>query len=152
MYAASVKNLSPHRKFVGPATIKSSLRPFYQHAWPKDLPSECPVCGTGFRTGWNLEVEPNRIGRFLRKAARLSFLPCMIGAFIVPLLFDGIFGDWLNQYGGYYFLFMFLTSPVLGAASFLAPIRRHVVCKKCDWNHDYLPGEHTPIPPVNGSR
>lgn len=142
----SVKNLSPHRKFLGPATIKASMRPFYQHPWPTDLPTQCPICGTGFTTGWNIKIGPNRIGRFLRKAAKLSILPCMIGAFVVPLLFSGFFPEWLSENGGWYFLFMLLTAPVLGAASLLTPIRRHVECRKCPWNHDYPPGKPTPIP------
>lgn len=75
----------------------------------------------------------------------------MIGAFVVPLLFSGFIQDWRNEYGGWYFLFMILTSPVLGAASLLTPIRRHVECKKCGWNHDYPPAKSTPIPPAEDS-
>lgn len=113
---------------------------------------QCPICGTEFRAGWNLEVEPNRIGRFLRKAAYWSFLPCL---FIGPALFswfsgtlDGLRGNhawWL------FFFLMFAPSPLLFLASVFMPIRRHVECKKCGWNHDYAPGNLTPIPTPKGS-
>jgi hypothetical protein len=37
---SAMENLSPHKKFEGPPTIKPIFRPFYIYKWPKDLPSE----------------------------------------------------------------------------------------------------------------
>ncbi|QTN33811.1 hypothetical protein HZ994_16320 [Akkermansiaceae bacterium] len=146
-----MKNLSPHRKFRGVSTIEPSMRPFYRRKWPEDLPKSCPICGAEFvSTGWNIKVGPNRIGRVLRNAAKWAFLPCMLGAFVVPILFDRFIGDWLSEYGGQYFLVMISIPALLGFASLLTPIRRTLECKQCGWNRDYQVGKTTPIPPPKG--
>jgi len=140
-----VKNLSPHRTFKGPAGIKASFRPYYQHAWPDDLPPQCPECDTAFRTSWNLDVVPNRFGRNMRKIAYYSFAPGLFLAFFVPSvfpsvakLFDGLLVGWL-------FAILVLGPPLLAILTFFMPLRRHVECKKCGWNKDYKPlKEETP--------
>ena len=50
-----MKNLSPHRRFRGVSNYKASFSPIYRHPWPEDLPAQCPICGTKFITGFNLE-------------------------------------------------------------------------------------------------
>ena len=141
-----MENLSPHRRFRGASYVEPLRGHRYHHPWPKDLPKACEICGTEFRSGWNLEITPNRIGRILGKSAKLAFIPCVIGAFVVPLLFSGIMQDFMQDYGGWYFFGLILTPALLGFASLFAPIKRHVECKKCGWNRDYPVPKLTPIP------
>jgi hypothetical protein len=147
-----MKNLSPHRTFRGPSTIKGSMRPFYQHPWPGDLPPQCSVCGTEFRTGWNLSIGPNRIGRFLRKAAYWAVLPGFFLGFILPAAIPGIYDAMHEKHAAWLFLFVtFAPAPLLFIASQFTSITRHVACKKCGWNRDYPGAKPTPIPPPEKS-
>lgn len=135
---AGMRNLSPHRKFRGTSTVKAAFRPHYQREWPKDLPEGCQICGTGFRMGWNLQMVPNRMGRWLRKAAYVSFLPCLVAPFFVMSYFP----NWLQGLSGsrgwwLFFGFMFFPPMAMSLASLFTPIVRHVACKKCGWNRDY---------------
>jgi hypothetical protein len=141
-----MKNLSPHRRFRGASYVEPLMHNHYQRPWPEGLPNQCQICGTKFRAGWNIEIGPNRIGRILRKSAKLSILPCMFGVFILPHVVGGFLDNWLAEYGGWYVLVMLFTPAVLGFASLFAPISRHLVCKKCGWNQDYPPPNTTPIP------
>ena len=125
----------------GPSTIKGSMRPFYQHAWPTDLPTQCPICGNTFRTGWNIEVDHGKIGRFLKSTSIYSVGPCLLGAFPLAILFSS----------GWVFFGLLFAPLLLFLASLLMPIRRRVECRKCPWSKEYPPGKTTPIPPVNGS-
>lgn len=131
----------------GPSTIKGNMRPFYQHVWPEDLPPQCQICGEKFRTGWNLTIGPNRIGRNLRKAAYWSFLPCMLGFIFLPDLLFHMFGDWIDDHVGWLTLSVFTAPMLIGIASFFTPITRHVECKKCGWNRDFPGLKAKPIPP-----
>ncbi len=142
-----MKNIPSVRTLKGPSTIKGSMRPFYQHAWPDDLPPHCSLCGTEFRTGWNISVGPNRIGRFLRKAAYWSFLPSVLGFLVLPDLLSRMLGGWFVDQQGLLTLFMLVAPILLATASFFTPITRHLECKKCGWNRDYPGVKPTPIPP-----
>lgn len=142
-----MKNLPGTRTLRGPATIKGSLRPFYQHAWPADLPPYCQICGEKFRTGWNLQIGPNRIGRTLRKVAYFSFLPCMLGFIFLPDLLFHAFGDWIDDHVGWLTFLVFVAPMLLGIASFFTPITRHVACKKCGWSRDFPRLKPAIIPP-----
>jgi len=134
-----MENLSPHRKFRGSALQKPGFRPFYKHKWPEDLPSKCDMCGFIFRTGWNLQIGPNRIGRFLKKAAKISFLPCFIALFAIPSILQHFFPalEIDERLTVSFILTMIFLPPVMFFMSLFAPITRHVQCKKCDWSRDY---------------
>ena len=134
-----MENLSPHRKFRGPALLQPGFRPFYQHKWPEDLPSKCDMCGFKFRAGWNLQIGPNRLGRFLRKAAKISFLPCFIALFAIPLILDHFLPDLKidELLTVWFILTMIFLPPVMFFASLFMPITRRVECLKCDWSRDY---------------
>lgn len=133
-----MENNSPHFKFKFVESPKPYLRPFYIHKWPKDLPSECQICGTEFRAGINLQIGRNRFCRFLRKAAFVSFVPCLISPFVVEYFFPGIFEGLSNKHTWQIaFAMMFLPTPVLWILSSLGPITRHVTCLKCNWNQDF---------------
>ncbi len=135
-----MKNFAPHRKFRGATTIQPTVRPFYQHPWPEDIPSQCQICGTKFSLGWNLRVGPNRIGRFLKKAAYIGFLPCLFGPFLLAFLLPDMIKDLLpGDAWGWLFVGMFFAPLMFVSLSFFMPISRHVACKKCGWNHDYPP-------------
>jgi hypothetical protein len=131
-------NLSPKWKFTPPSNEKPSLRPFYQHTWPKDLPTECQICGTAFRTGFNLQIGPNRIGRLLKKAAYISFLPCLALPFFAISFFPYVFYGLRGNHGWWlFFAIMFLPPLTMLLLSLFTPIVRHVECKKCGWSRDY---------------
>lgn len=134
-----MEDLSPHRKFRGPALQKPGFRPYYELKWPEDLPSKCDVCGFKFRAGWNLQIGPNRLGRFLRKAAIISFLPCLIALFAIPVILDHFFPalEINDQLTGWFLLTMIFLPPVLYFVSLFMPITRRVQCMKCDWSRDY---------------
>ena len=132
--------------------MKGAFRPFFQHPWPEDLPSQCPVCGTEFRTGWNIIIGPNRIGRFLHGAAYWSFLPCLFIAPALSCLFPGMYDGMRSNHAAWLFFFlMFGPPPLLLVASKFTPILRSIECMKCDWHHDYPPGKPAPIPPAQDS-
>ncbi len=139
IYTNDMRNLTPHRRFKAPPRVKASFRPFYKRPWPEDLPSECAVCGTAFRTNWNLQIGPNRIGRLLRKVSYYSLLPCLIGAFVLPLLFESIVRKFTDGNGGLWFFALIATPPLLAFLALVMPLRRHVECKKCGWNRDFQP-------------
>lgn len=136
---SDMENLSPHRKFRGPALQEPGFKPFYEQKWPKDLPSKCDICGFKFRPGWNLQIGPNRVGRFLRKASIQSFLPCWIALFAIPAILEYFFPNMkLNEELTVSFILttIFLP-PVMFFMSLFAPITRRVQCKKCDWSRDF---------------
>jgi hypothetical protein len=140
MQISGMENLSPHKKFEGPAMIKPTLRPFYRFKWPSDLPSECPMCGTKFHTGLNLRTDTNLYGRILRKAWILSIPPCTLMAFIwgywLPETFNQIetIGNGLTDLIS---LFLFFVPAILCFLSLLSPSTRHVTCLKCDWKREF---------------
>ena len=138
MISSGMDNLPGTKTLKSPPTIKGSMRPFYQHPWPTDLPTQCPVCGNTFRTGWNIEVDHGKIGRFLKNASIYSVVPCVLGAFPVAIGFSS----------GWVFFGMIFAPALLYLASLLLPIRRRVECRKCPWSKDYPPGKTTPILPA----
>lgn len=135
----AMENLSPHRKFRGPALQKPAFKPFYEHKWPEDLPSKCHTCGIKFRAGWNLLIGPNRLGRILRQAAKISFLPCFIALIAIPSILDHFFPALIidERLTTWFILTMIFLPPVMFFVSLFMPITRRVECLKCDWSHDY---------------
>lgn len=134
-----MENLSPHRKFKGPDLLHPGFRPFYEFKWPEDLPPKCDMCGFKFRPGWNLQIGPNRVGRFLRTAAKKSFLPCLIALFAIPVVLNHFFpalkiNDQLTQW---FILTMIFLPPVMYFTSMFTPLTRRVQCFKCDWSRDF---------------
>lgn len=139
-----MENLSPHKKFEGPPTIRPIFRPFYIHKWPKDLPSECRNCGSKFYVGMNLQIGRNRFFRFLRKAVFPLFLVSLVSPFIIGYFFPD-FSKGLNDRQIWHnkhtwqlaWAMMFFPPLVLWIISLFGPITRHVKCLKCDWSQDY---------------
>jgi hypothetical protein len=135
-----MENLSPHRKFKGPATIKPTFRPFYRFKWPKDLPDQCPICGTGFHTGVNLRIGTNGYGRFMRKAWVYAIIPCGFLIFMGQDLFPETTRK-LNQLAeglpDLMCLILFFVPAVICFLSLFCPIIRHVTCIKCDWKQEF---------------
>ena len=143
-YPTRMKYMAPHRKFgrsVPP--LNPALGPFYRHSWPKDLPTQCSVCGTAFVSGVNLSIGPLRIGSILKKAAIVGIIPCWIGALFLPDLLIAKFGQVGEVVGALLFLGLFFGPAILVLAGILMPIRRRVQCKKCGWNRYY---KLVPIP------
>lgn len=132
-------NLSPHRKFKGPALQEPGFRPFYEFKWPDDLPSKCDMCGFKFRAGWNLQIGPNRLGRFLKKASVISFLPCLAALFVIPMILEHLFPamEIDERITVCFILTMIFLPPVMFFSSLFMPIIRRVECKTCNWSRDY---------------
>lgn len=138
MQFVHVENNSPHFKFKVGESPKPYFRPFYIHKWPKDLPSECQICGTEFRVGINLQIGRNRFCRFLGKAAFVSFLPSLLSPFVVEYFFPGIFEGFSDKRRTQLvFAMMFFPPPILWILSSIGPITRHVTCLQCNWNQDF---------------
>ncbi len=137
---SDMENLSPHKKFEGPAMLKPTFRPFYRFKWPSDLPAECPICGNKFHTGLNLRTDTNLCGRILRKAWIYSIVPCALlastGVYWIPMVFKGIenFGKDLTILIS---LSLFFVPAIVCFLSLISPATRHVTCLKCDWNQNF---------------
>ncbi len=134
---AGMKNLSPHRSFKAPQKLDSNFRPYYQRPWPEDLPDRCEECDNLFRFGWNLTMGPNRLGRFFKKASYVSFLPCLLGTFVVPYLLAKIFVNVNSGVWAFVAYLIFLAPLYLVITSLFMPVCRHVECKNCGWNRDF---------------
>jgi hypothetical protein len=133
----AMENLSPHKKFEGPPTIKPIFRPFYIHKWPKDLPSECKNCGSKFYVGMNLEIGRNRFFRFLKKAWLWAVIPCTFAPFLLPALFPKFMEMLSSGYSDTLLIIIFLTPGIMCFLSIIGPITRRVICLKCDWSQDF---------------
>ena len=113
---------------------------FFEREWPSDLPESCQVCGTKFRTGFNISHGPGKTGRILRTTAYFSFLPCLVLGPIITSLIPGMY-DGFRGSQGWWMLFgsMFIPPLFLAGLSVIMPLSRHLECKKCGWDRDYKP-------------
>ncbi len=135
-----MRNLSPHRRFKGPSRAEAKLRPFYQRPWPDDLPTDCPVCGTVFRAGFNIRRGPGKAGRVFRKMAYYGILPCMVLGIILPKIVPSFYEGLKSTYYSWVLLVITVGPPLFFCIlSFLMPRSRHLDCKKCGWNRDFSP-------------
>lgn len=106
----------------------------FEHPWPNDIPSSCPLCGNEFRTGINLAVGPGRAARLVKCIAHGMILPWMLIAVVLLLCFDMPNG---GLAGGYAILgFMFIPSLIMAILGSLLPTSRRVSCK-CGYHKDY---------------
>lgn len=132
-----MENNSPHIKFKVQENLKPSFRPFYIHKWPKDLPSECQICGTKFHVGMNLQIGRNRFFRFLKKAWLWAIIPCTFA----PSLVFGLFPNLTEMLGSglkdILIIGILLVPGIMCFLSLISPITRRVVCLKCDWSQDF---------------
>lgn len=141
--------MTPSWKFRSVPGETRAGRGLYEHPWPSNLPESCEICGTKFRTGFNLTHGAGRIGRILRKTAYVGFLPCLFIGFFSPGLFPSLYkGISENHSFWIFFGTMFIPPLFLAGLSCLMPSSRHVECKKCGWNRDYKP---LPLPKLDTS-
>lgn len=106
----------------------------FEHPWPRDIPSSCPLCGHEFRTVIHLAVGPGKAARVVKNIAYGMILPWMFMAVLLMLCFDMPNGGFA---GGYAILgLMFIPSLIMAIVGSLLPNSRRVSCQ-CGYRKDY---------------
>ena len=113
----------------GDSDYEASFGPTYRPPWPKDLPSQCPLCGTKFITGFNLKICPSKTASRLKTIAIWSIIPSWLLALFNPLLLP-----------------LVVVPAILIFISASLPFKRRLECKKCDTEQFY---SLTPTPTPN---
>lgn len=107
---------------------------------PKDLPSACPHCGTGFRLRRNVRVVPGRLRRISEGGANISLWVGVILWILIVLLHSLSIGDSIPIFRslgfgmmalmlGPYLLFEMLTS--------ITPKTRLLSCHRCGFSRTH---------------
>jgi len=99
-------------------------------AWPDHLPEKCPCCGHHYDIRINLEIGPNRLGRFLRRFAPFMAVTALLTSMILLATADGS-RTAPTEAGFARALFMIAPAVVLHALAGTLPKKTRLSCHKC---------------------
>jgi len=107
----------------------------FEHPWPDDIPSHCPVCGKELNNEMNLETGFGKAGRFLKRLSGWMVIPWGIISFGV-IIFSDVLSHAFNAAIGV--IGIFLAPPIMVyVLSRCMPLARRVKCFGCGFVHYY---------------